>query len=123
MREKATDALLASAIQKIEELEALVSMLENINTDEGPTKLTSKLREIANLFDKLPLLANDLTSIKRGLRRMLSTDPDKTPRAVSVRDFVAVTPEPETTLAQVENPERRIQTRPGLGIPLPKKDR
>lgn len=124
MREKAADALLASAIKSIEELEALVVMLENVNVDQGPGKLTSKLREIADLFDKLPFLANDLNTVKRRLRGMLSTDPEKTPRAVSVRDFVAVTPEPETTLAQVENPERRIHTRPGLGMskpPLPKK--
>jgi hypothetical protein len=120
MRDKAADALLGAAIKTVEELEGLVAMLENVNTDEGP-KLTSKIREIADLLDRLPLLANDLMTIKRRLRGMLSSDPEKTPRAVSVRDFVAVNPEEETRLEPVEDRERRIQTRPGLGIPLPKK--
>lgn len=124
MRDKSADALLGAAIKSIEELEALVVMLENVNSDDGPGKLVSKLREIANLFDKLPLLANDLSVIKRRLRGMLSSDPEKTPKAVSIRDFVAVTPETETKYEPVEERERRIHTRPGIGTskpPLPKK--
>lgn len=124
-REKMTDALLGAAIKSIEEIEALVSMLQNVNNDEGP-RLSSKIREIADLLDKLPLLANDLNTVKRGLRKLLSSDPDKTPRAISVTDLVAVTPDAETKFEAVEERERRIssrtQTRPGLGIPLPKKD-
>ena len=126
MRDKAADALLGAAIKCIEELEALVVMLENVNTDDGPGRLVSKLREIANLFDKLPLLSNDLNVIKRRLRGMLSSDPEKTPKAVSLRDFPAVTPEAETKLYEpVEDRDRRIHTRPGIGVvskpPLPKK--
>lgn len=118
MREKAADATLGAAIKCIEELEALVVMLENVSNDEGP-RLVSKIREIADLLDKLPLLANDLMVIKRRLRGMLSSDPEKTPRAVSVRDFVAVQPDPsDTRFEPVEEP-RRTQTRPGLGITKP----
>ena len=124
MREKRADALIGAAIKNVEELEALVAMLQNVNSAEGP-RLSSKVREIADLLDKLPLAANDLSVIKRELRKLLSTDPDKTPRGVSVRDFVAVTPETETKFEPVEERERRIssrtQTRPGMGIPLPKK--
>lgn len=119
-RDKAVDALLGAIIKTVEELEAFVVMLENVNTDEGG-RLVSKLREIANLFDKLPLLANDLSVIKRRLRGMLSSDPDKTPRAASVKDFQAV--EADTRFEPVEE-ERRTQTRPGIGVtkpPLPKK--
>lgn len=118
MQSKA-DALIGAIIKVVEELEALVVMLENVNADDGPVKLTSKLREIANLFDKLPLLANDLVVVKRRLRGMLSSDPDKTPRAASVKDFAAVTPELETRFEPVEE-ERRTRTQPGLGIPRPK---
>ncbi len=120
MREKVTDALLGAAIRSVEELEAFVVMLENVNTDDSPGKLTSKLREVANLFDKLPLLANDLRVIKRRLREMLSIDPDKTPKPVNLRDL----PNEETRLVQVEEQERRSHTRPGIGQmrpPLPKK--
>ena len=127
MREKATDALLSAAIKSIEELEGLVAMLENLDADGGPGRLVSKLREIANLFDKLPLLAGDLNTIKRRLRGMLSTDPDKTPRAISVKDIpavtISITPERETRFEQVENPYR-TQTQRGIGStkpPLPKK--
>lgn len=131
MREKAAvDALIGATIKTVEEIEALVSMLGAFGDgkDEGPrrTSLASDLREIASLLDRLPLLANDLITIKRRLRTSLSTDPDKTPRAVSVRDFVAVTPETETKFEPVEEQERRVHTRPGIGtikppLPLPKK--
>jgi hypothetical protein len=128
MREKVTDALLGAIIKTIEELEALVSMLGAFGDDKGDAprrlSLASELREISNLLDRLPLLANDLVVIKRRMRGLLSTDPDKTPRAVSVRDFVAVEPREETKFAPVEEQERRIHTRPGIGTskpPLPKK--
>ena len=126
MREKKVDALLGAAIKSVEEVEALVSMLVSVNNDPDPFTLTSKLREVANLLDKLPLLQNDLLTIKRGLRRMLSIDPDKTPRPISLTEIAAATPETETKFEPVEERERRIssrtQTRPGLGIPLPKKE-
>lgn len=124
MQSKAADAFIGAQIKIVEQLEALVVMLENVNTDDGPAKLTSKLREIANLLDTLSLLANDLATLKRRLRGMLSSDPEKTPRAVSVRDFVAVAPEIDTRYEAVEDRERRIHTRPGIGTskpPLPKK--
>lgn len=117
MREKTADALLASAIKDIEELEALVVMLENINIDTGPTKLASKFREMANLFDRLPLIANDFAVIKRRLRGMLSSDPDRTPKAVSLRDFAAVEVD-----GRESTDEKRRETQRGLGIPLPKKE-
>lgn len=124
MREKATDALLGAAIKSIEELEALVSMLGSFEREEGSNRVlvSSKLREIADLLDRLPLMANDLSVIKRRLRGMLSTDPDMTPRAISVKDLAAVTPETETRFVPIEERERRIHTRPGIGIPLPKKE-
>lgn len=124
MREKArTDALLGAAIKTVEELEALVSMLGAFGAeDERPRRvsLSSELREIAGLFDRLPMLQNDLRVIKKSLRGMLSSDPDKTPRAVSIRELQAVTE--DTRFESVEE-ERRKQTTPGLGIPLPKKER
>jgi hypothetical protein len=119
MREKATDALLGAMIKSTEELEALVAMLEYLNSSDGP-KLSSKLRESADLLDRLPLLANDLRTIKRRLRGMLSSDPDKTPRAVSIRELQAVIPEGEKRFEPVEEDYRK-QTRPGIGVPLPKK--
>jgi transposase InsO family protein len=125
MREKSIDALIGATIKTVEELEALVSMLGAFGDGkEEPrrTSLASDLREIASLLDRLPLLANDLITIKRRLRSSLATDPDKTPRAVSLRDFAAVTPETETRLEPVEDQERRIHTRPGIGKPpLPKR--
>jgi len=51
---------------------------------------------------------------------MLSSDPDKTPRAVSIRELQAVTPESEKRFEPVEEDYRK-QTRPGIGVPLPKK--
>lgn len=125
MREKMSDALLGAAIKSIEELEALVSMLESFNTTEGSNRVlvSSKLREIADLLDRLPLMANDLGVIKKRLRGMLSSDPDKTPRAISVKDIPAVTleVEGETRLVPVEDVPPRKSTYRGLGIPLPKK--
>lgn len=122
MRDKAADALIAAAIKAVEELQGLVVMLENVNVDDG-TKLVSKLREVANLFDRLPLLANDLVTIKKRLRKMLTIDPDATPRPVSLSDLAATSlpPEREKFTPIVEEPFRR-ETRPGIGIPLPKKD-
>lgn len=126
MREKMTDALLSAAIKSIEELEALVGMVKHYNADDNASRgaISSSLRRIADLFDRLTLFENDLLVIKRRLRGMLSSDPDKTPRAVSVRDLNAV--EGETRLEPVEDPPHRIQTRPGFGVlsskpPLPKK--
>lgn len=119
------DALLGSAIKTVEELEALVSMLGGFGSDDDRPRrvsIASELREIAGLFDRLPLLENDLRVIKKGLRALLSTDPDKTPRAISIKDLQAVTVTEETRFEPVED-ERRTQTKPGLGIPLPKKDR
>ena len=120
-----TDALLGAAIKAVEELEALVSMLGAFGSDDDKPRrisLASELREIASLFDRLPMLENDLRVIKKGLRGLLSTDPDKTPRAISIRDLQAVTITEETRFEPVDD-ERRTQTKPGLGIPLPKKDR
>ena len=123
MREKSPDALIAAAIRTTEELQALVSMLENLNTDDSQTKLVSKLRDIANLFDKLPLLSNDLVVIKRRLRKMMTIDPEATPRPVSLKDLnaVSVMPEPEKKRYEAVDQEYRTRTQPGLGIPLPKK--
>lgn len=119
------DALIAATIKTVEELEGLVSMLGAFGADEDDKprriSLATELREIAGLFDKLPMLENDLRVIKRRLRASLSTDPDKTPRAISIKDLQAVAPE-DTRFEPVEE-ERRRQTKPGLGIPLPKRDR
>lgn len=136
MREKTTDALLSAAIKSIEELEGLVVMLENIG-------LPSKLRELADLLDTLPKFAGDLSVVKRRLRGMMSTDPDKTPRAISVKDLAAVPIGAQTLDVEgkrfepVEERERRTTTFRGLGVgappgpatvprpslPVPKKDK
>lgn len=120
------DALIGATIKTVEELEGLVSMLGAFGAEEDDKprriSLATELREIAALFDKLPMLENDLRVIKRRLRASLSTDPDKTPRAISIKDLRAVTVTEETRFEPVEEP-RRPQTKPGLGIPLPKKDR
>lgn len=117
------DAHIAAAIKTIEELEALITMLGTFVDDpelvSKRASVASKLREIANLLDKLPLLSNDLSVIKRRLRGMLSMDPDKTPRPISLREFAAITE--ETRVEPVEDRERRAPTRPGLGVPMPKK--
>jgi len=120
------DALIGATIKTVEELEGLVSMLGAFGADEDDKprriSLAAELREIAALFDKLPMLENDLRVIKRRLRASLSTDPDKTPRAISIKDLQAVTVTEDTRFEPVEE-DRRRQTKPGLGIPLPKKDR
>jgi hypothetical protein len=116
------DTLLGAAIKTVEELEALVSMLGSFVVEEGAKRVlvSSKLREIADLLDRLPLAQNDLGVIKRRLRGLLSTDPDKTPRAISVKDLPVVTPDHgETRFEPVEEPRRSSAVR---GIPLPKKD-
>jgi hypothetical protein len=130
-KEAVLDALISATIKTVEELEALVSMIDSASSEEGTT--ASKLRAIANLLDRLPLAANDLMVIKRRLRGALSSDPDKTPRAISVKDMEAVvasekaTPPEGTRFTPVEDQarglNRRTETRPGIGIPLPKKDR
>lgn len=122
------DALIGATIKTVEEIEALLSMVKHYTNDDNSSRgaVASALRRVADLFDRITLLENDLVVIKRRLRGSLSTDPDKTPRAVSVRDFIAVTPDEDTRLEPVEDMERRIHTRPGLGMskpPLPKKDR
>ncbi len=130
-KEAVLDALISATIKTVEELEALVSMIDSATSEEGTT--ASKLRAIANLLDRLPLAANDLLVIKRRLRGALSSDPDKTPRAISVKDIPAVninekiTPAEGTRLEPVDDPVRglrsRTETRPGIGMPMPKKDR
>lgn len=122
------DAHIAAAIKVVEELEAIVSMLGAFgDKDDGPLRisLAAALREIAALLDRLPLAANDLVVIKRRLRALMTIDPEKTPRPVSLRDLEAVRPEDETKYSSVEEERResRTQTRPGLGIPMPKRDR
>jgi hypothetical protein len=126
MREKMIDTLIGATIKTVEEIEALLSMVKHYTSENSSSgAISSSLRRVADLFDRLSLLENDLVVIKRRLRSSLSSDPDKTPRAVSVRDFVAVTPETETRYEAVEDQERRINTRPGIGVvskpPLPKK--
>jgi len=123
MREKMIDTLIGATIKTVEEIEALLSMVKHYTSENSSSgAISSSLRRVADLFDRLTLLENDLVVIKRRLRSSLSSDPDKTPRAVSVRDLTAV--EIDTRLEPVEDLERRIHTRPGIGVskpPLPKK--
>lgn len=119
---KSLDAVLGSAIQAIEELEALVAMVSGLTAEKKrPALISDTLREIAALIDRLPLLANDLHTIKKLLRTLLSTDPEQTPRAFNLRPGP---PPPDTTFSPVEDKQRafRGQTKPGFGPPpLPKK--
>lgn len=76
------DALLATAIQTVEQLEALVFMLQNLNgVEDTHATVADELRSLADLLDQLPTFESDLRNIKIALRGMLSSDPDKTPRA------------------------------------------
>jgi hypothetical protein len=102
MKEKAFDALLWSAIKAIEQIEAMLALLDR-------AAVSKRLREVLELLDSIPTLESDLSIVKNRLRSMLSSDPDRTPRVgISVRSMEAV--EPRTTTAK------------GIGIPRPKKD-
>lgn len=114
------DALLGAAIQTVERLEALIVMI-NVSGNAGSatrtqTPVSTQLREIAALLDSLPLLQNDLATIKKHFRKLLSTDPDKTPRGMRVQDLQS-SPGAETSFAPVEEKTRQFRqpTRPGLG--------
>jgi len=89
MKDKAVDALLWAAIKAIGELEGMLALLDRAG-------IVKKLREVLDLLDSLPTIENDLAIVKNRLRQMLSSDPDKTPKAISIKDMEAVEPRPTT---------------------------
>lgn len=128
MREQeAIDVLLGAGIKVVEELEGLLSMVDALNSGGGKDRVpvATALREISSLFDRLPLLQNDLRVIKKRMRKMLSIDPDKTPTGSLFRDTTAKISSPtassleDTKFEPVEEAQGawRKPTRPGIGAP------
>lgn len=123
MREKEADALVGAAISTVEQLEALIAMIRALNGGVGAknSNVSTLLRELASMLDGLDLLENDLRVIKKRLRGMLSSDPDKTPRAMNLKELPS-TPSTadETRFSAVEERARafsRKPTQPGIGSP------
>lgn len=128
MRVEEADALLKDAIKLIEELERLVGLISGLDAAaKRPALISHCLREIASILDSLPFLIGELYTIKKSLRDMLSTDPDKTPPAhmTGKIPFEAFPSSAEsaadTTFSAVEDRHRSFshskgRTAPGIGL-------
>jgi hypothetical protein len=66
------DAILKLADKALAELQALLDLFDRAGT-------VKRLRDIADRFDRLPHLENDISLLRARLRTMMSTDPDRTP--------------------------------------------
>lgn len=68
----ALEAVLRLADKALGEFQALLTILDRAS-------VVKKLRELADVFDKLPMLENDVTALRNRLRGMMQSDPDRTP--------------------------------------------
>ncbi len=68
----ALDAVLKMADKALGEFQVLLVILDRAS-------LVRKLRDIADVFDKLPTLENDVTTLRNRLRGMMLSDPNRTP--------------------------------------------
>ncbi len=68
----ALDAILKLADKALAELQALLDLFDRAGT-------VKRLRDIADRFDRLPHLENDISLLRARLRTMMSSDPDRTP--------------------------------------------
>jgi hypothetical protein len=68
----ALDAVLRLADKALQEFQGLLAITDL----EGVVK---KLRNLADLFARFPMLDNDISLLRSRIRGMMSTDPDQTP--------------------------------------------
>lgn len=68
----AFDAVLKLADKALQEFQGLLAITDL----QGVVK---KLRVLADLFERFPLLDNDISMLRSRLRGMMSSDPDRTP--------------------------------------------
>lgn len=68
----AFDAVLKLADKALLEFQGILAIADRI-------VVVQKLRELADFFDRLPMLDNDIASLRARLRGLMSTDPDRTP--------------------------------------------
>ncbi len=96
----AFDAVLKLADKALQEFQGILAIADR-------AVVVQKLRELADFFDRLPMLDNDIASLRARLRGLMSSDPDRTPvTGIS------------TQMAAVRAKERGLTT-PGGAIPLP----
>lgn len=79
----ALEAVLRLADKALGEFQALLMILDRVS-------LVKRLREVADVFDKLPMLENDVTALRNRLRGMMQSDPDRTPVTGISREMAAV---------------------------------
>jgi hypothetical protein len=68
----AFDATLKLADKALGEIQALLDLFDRPGT-------IKRLRDIADRFDRLPHLENDIGLLRSRIRSMMSSDPDRTP--------------------------------------------
>lgn len=89
------DAVLKLADKALSEVQALLAIFDR-------ESIVKKLRDVVELFERLPHLENDITRLRSRLRAMMSSDPDRTPvtgisaEMAAVRERARGAPEPFT---------------------------
>lgn len=66
------DAILRLADKALQEIQALLAITDRAG-------LVKKLRNVADFFDRLPMLENDVSILRARIRSMMTSDPDRTP--------------------------------------------
>jgi hypothetical protein len=94
------DAVLKLADKALQEFQGLLSITDRAG-------VVKKLRSLADLFERMPLLENDITTLRARLRGMMSSDPDRTPVTGISAEMAAI------------REARRTTTPGGIAIPLP----
>ena len=115
----ALDAVLKLADKALQELQGLLSIVDR-------EELVKKLRSLADLFDRLPMLENDVTVLRSRIRGMMSSDPDRTPSTGISTQMVALREKSRGLTAPggfVPPVVRDTKLTPAPMIPLPSKRR
>lgn len=68
----ALDAVLKLADKALQEFQGLLAITDLRG-------LALRLRGLADLFERFPMLDNDISTLRSRLRGMMSSDPDRTP--------------------------------------------
>lgn len=66
------EAVLKLADKALSEVQAILAIFDRAGT-------VKRLRDIVDLFDRLPHLENDISILRSRIRSMMSSDPDQTP--------------------------------------------
>ncbi len=96
----AFDAILKAADKALLEFQGILAIADR-------TVVVQKLRELADFFDRLPMLDNDISSLRARIRGLMSSDPDRTPATGISSQMAAV------------RDKTRGMTEPGGIIPRP----